>query len=149
MEFFHEIELSQSAVEAIARGLYAVARADGEVHLREASLVASFWAETGGGADALSELERRETIAAGELAASLHSADERQLFVKTALLLAWADGKVTDAERKTIDGFAGALGVDAATLGGLEEGVKEFLLGQIAPRASAESVAQVARELKV
>src|SRR5262249_23054212 len=126
MEFFREIELSKTTSEAIARALYVIAKADG-IHEREAGLIASFWIDTGHGAAALSDLERMSAITPAELAAALISDEERQLFLKTAILLAWADGKVTDAERKALDGFAAALGVDRAKLQALEASVKEFL----------------------
>src|SRR5258705_12018113 len=110
MDFFPEVELSHAAAEAIARGLYAVAKVDG-LHDREAGLLASFWIDAGGGGS-LSDLERGATILPADLAAALHTDDERLLFVKTALLLTWADGKVTDAERQSVSTFAGALGLD-------------------------------------
>ena len=109
MDFFDEIAIDEPQAEAIARGLYAVAAADG-VHEREAALIASFYGEAGGTPRALSELERREAISAAELAAALHTDKERRLFVKTALLLAWADGSVSGKERERIGAFATALG---------------------------------------
>ena len=50
-----EMDLRQDQAEAIARGLYAVARADGTVHPREAALISDFFgAATGGDTSALS-----------------------------------------------------------------------------------------------
>src|SRR5215475_12586896 len=128
-DFFPEVELSRGAAEAIARGLYAVARCDG-LHEREAGLIASFWIDAGGGGP-LSDLERAEALRPADLAAALHSDAERQLFIKTAILLTWADGKVSDAERKVVHEFARALGIDDAMLEKLDAGVKDFLLGQL------------------
>jgi tellurite resistance protein len=147
MEFFSETHLDHRAAEAIARGLFAVAHVDG-IHPREAALIASFWIDTGGGTDALAELERGATITAQELATALHGV-ERTLFLKTAILLAWADGKVTDAERRIDDGFARALGCDAAALGALEASVKEFLLSHVSHLSNTEAAAKVARKLGV
>src|ERR1051325_12087477 len=98
MEVFEEVAIDGPQAEAIARGLYAVAAADG-VHEREAALIASFYGEAGGTPRALAELERREAISGAELAAVLQTADERRLFLKTALLLAWADGSVSPKEQ--------------------------------------------------
>jgi tellurite resistance protein len=147
MEFFREVPLSQSSAAAMARGLYAVARCDG-MHEREAGLIASFWIDAGG-RGSLSELERDATIQPAELAAALHNTDERMLFVKTAVLLTWADGKVTDAERKAVTDFARALGVDAATQDQLETAVKEYLLGHLAHLSNTDATTQVAKKLKV
>ena len=93
IDFFPEIEVTQAAAEAIARGLYAVAKVDG-LHEREEALVASFWGEVGGNAGALGELERGSSITGDELGAALPTPELRRLFVKTSILLAWADGKV-------------------------------------------------------
>jgi tellurite resistance protein len=147
-DFFPEIEVSHAAAEAIARGLYAVAKVDG-VHEREAALVASFWADVGGGAGALAELERGATITAPELSAALSNNDLRSLFLKTSYLLAWADGKVTDAERKIIAEFSKALGVAAPDLGKLEVAVKEYLLSHLSPVKNTDAVVAVAKKLGV
>jgi len=147
MEFYPEIELQHSAAEAIARGLYAVAKCDG-MHEREAGLIASFWIEAGGGGS-LSDLERGSAISPAELATALHSEAERLLFLKTAILLTWADGRVSDAERQSVNGFAKALGVDAATVEKLENGVKDFLLQQLAHVQNTDATRAVAKKLKV
>jgi tellurite resistance protein len=145
-EFFAEVDLERGAAEAIARGLYAIARVDG-LHEREAGLIASFWIEAGGGSGALSDLERSQAITPAELATALHSAAERQLFIKTALLLTWADGEVSDAERKAVHDFAKALSVDDATLEQLDAGVKDFLLGHLVHLQNTDATRAVARKL--
>lgn len=146
-EFFPEVHLSHSAAEAIARGLFAVARADG-LHEREAGLIAGFWIDAGGGGP-LSDLERAQPITPAELAASLHSDDERVMFIKTAILLTWADGQVTTAERKAVHEFAKALGVDDATLEKLDAGVKDYLLAHLTHVRNSDAVSEVAKKLKV
>src|SRR5258707_1113605 len=121
-DFFPEVNLERSAAEAIARGLYAIARVDG-LHEREAGLIASFWIEAGGGSGSLSDLERSGDIGPGELATALRSDQERQLFVKTAILLTWADGSVSPAEQQAVADFAKALAVDDGTVAKLEASV--------------------------
>ncbi|HEX8951999.1 MAG TPA: hypothetical protein VF945_09150 [Polyangia bacterium] len=147
MEFFPEVNLSHGAAEAIARGLFAIAAVDG-VHEREAGLIASFWIDAGGGGP-LSDLERAEAIKPADLASALHSDAERQLFIKTAILLTWADGSVSAAEKKAVSDFARALGIDDATLEKLDAGVKDFLLGQLVHVQNTDAVSSVAKKLKV
>jgi tellurite resistance protein len=147
MDFFPQVELTHAAAEAIARGLYAVAKVDG-LHEREAGLIASFWIDAGGGGS-ISDLERGAAISPSDLAKALHTPDERLMFVKTAILLTWADGKVTDQERKSVSEFASALGVDSATVENLETSVKEFLLGQLSHVQNTEATRQVAKKMKV
>jgi tellurite resistance protein len=147
MDFFPEVELSHSAAEAIARGLYAVAKVDG-LHDREAGLIASFWIDAGGGGS-LSDLERGATILPADLAKALPHDEERLLFVKTAILLTWADGKVTDAERKIVNEFAHALAVEPAAVDKLESSVKEYLLEHLTHVQNVDATREVARKLKV
>jgi tellurite resistance protein len=146
-EFFPEVHLSHGAAEAIARGLYAVARCDG-IHEREAGLIAGFWIDAGGGMP-LSDLERAEPIKPAELATALHSDEERQMFIKTAILLTWADGKVSAAEKKAVGEFARALAIDGGTLDKLEAGVKDFLLSHLTHVQNSEAVSDVAKKMKV
>ena len=148
MSFFPETSLEASQAEAIARGLYAVARVDG-VHAREAALVSSFYEETGRGANAYAELERSAPITPAELAAALHQREHRVMFVKTAILLAYADGVVTAEERQSIAGFARALGVDDATVNALESEVKEYLLGHLTHVSNVDATRAVAKKLQV
>jgi tellurite resistance protein len=145
-DFFPEVDLSRGAAEAIARGLYAIARVDG-LHEREAGLIASFWIEAGGGAGALSDLERGADIKPAELAAALTSATERQLFVKTAILLTWADGSVSAAEEKAVREFAGALGLDEAALEKLDASVKDYLLAHLVHVQNTDATRAVAKKL--
>ena len=147
MEFFPELHLSHGAAEAIARGLFAIAAVDG-VHEREAGLIASFWIDAGGGGP-LSDLERAEAIKPADVALALHSDAERQLFIKTAILLTWADGSVSPAEKKAVSEFAKALGIDQTTLETLDAGVKDFLLGQLVHVQNSDAVSNVAKKMKV
>jgi tellurite resistance protein len=147
MDFFQEVPLDGKAAEAIARALFAVARVDG-VHEREAGLIAAFWMDAGAGHGLLSDLEREETpITPAELAAALPTSAMRLLFMKTAILLTYADGKVTDDERKILGEFASALGVDQPTMETLEAQTKEYLLKHLAHLHNSDAVVEVAKKL--
>ena len=148
MDFFHEVQLDEPQAEAMARGLYAVARCDG-VHAREAALVASFYNETGAQAHSLAELERRQNITGEELAAALPESVQRRLFVKTAILLAWADGRVTPAEQRVIGEYAAALGLTQDEVDRLDESVKEYLLAHVAHVKNVEATRQVVQKLQL
>lgn len=145
MNIFPEVELKEFQAEAIARGLYAIAKADG-VHEREAALIAGFWTENGGNRFGLAELERREQIGSDELAEALPTAQQRELFVKTALLLAFVDGEVSKKESELVRGFADKLGLKDA-LPKYEEQVKEYLLAQLSHVHNAEGLAKIAKKL--
>lgn len=148
MSFFPPTPLDTAEAEAIARGLYAVSRCDG-VHEREAALIASFWADAGGGAVALAELERKPNITGEQLANLLYGADKRQLFLKTAILLAWADGNASDREMALIGDFAKALGFGEDQVKTFASEVKEYLLSHLTHLQNSASAAAVAKKLGV
>jgi tellurite resistance protein len=147
-EFFAEIEIREDHAEAIARGLFAVARADGEVHPREAAMISEFFTTTNDHASQLASLERQPPLAAEHLAAALPSAPLRQLFVKTAILLAHVDNDYSPNESRLIAEYATACGIDATQLAQLQASVKDYLLSHLSHLQNVAGVAQVASELK-
>jgi tellurite resistance protein len=148
MSFFPPTALDTSEAEAIARGLYAVSRRDG-VHEREAALIASFWADCGGGAVALAELARQPDIGAEQLAGLLRGADKQKLFLKTAVLLAWADGNASDREMALINDFAKGFGLGETEVQELAAEVKEYLLSHLTHLQNTASTVSVAKKLGV
>jgi tellurite resistance protein len=148
-EFFPEIEINDAEADAIARGLYAVARADGQVHIREAQLISDFFSSTTDRVSDLGALERDRDIEPAALAAALPGVELRKLFLKTALLLAFVDGEKAPKEEKLLHAYAAALGVKDEELHGLEGQVKDFLLSHLSHLQNTEAAAQVARELKI
>jgi len=138
MDFFPNIDVSALEAEAIARGLYAVAQVDG-VHERELALIADFHQSAA--------LGRPAPLEPHELGAHLGGAQHRELFVKAALLLAWADGSVSAAERAKIAEFGKALSVSAETQARLEAQVKDFLLRPLSQLANVDAATAVAKKL--
>jgi tellurite resistance protein len=147
MDAVSEIEIDEHQAEAIARGLYAVAVVDG-AHERELALIAEFYAGTGG-PKSFATLERLGPLEPKALAAQLEHPAHRRVFLQGALLVAYADGTVSDAERASVNQFASALAVDAATLAQIESEVKDQLLRPLAGLANSEAVSQVAKKLKL
>jgi tellurite resistance protein len=144
MEFFPEIDISQAQAEAMARGMYAVARSDGAVHPRESALLADFFADAiDGRAPDMAQLERDPDITPAQLALTLIGIDHRKLFVKSCVLLAYADGSFGGQEAEKVAEYAGALGIDNQTLRALEEQVKDYLIGHLSGLANSEAVAEV------
>jgi tellurite resistance protein len=143
-----ETEIRADQAEAIARGLIAVAKADGELHEREAALISDFYAATTDRAADLTSIEKASPATGEYLAATLPTADLRRVFLKTAMLLAYVDGKYSNHESKLIGDYAQALEL-GPELETLEQEVKEFMLSQLTGIRNSEAVAEVARELKV
>jgi len=145
-EFFPEIEIREDQAEAIARGLYAVARADGNVHEREAAMIGEFFNSTTAHPADLGALARAAKVEPDNLAAMLPTPELRQLFIKTALLLAYVDGEYAAGEQSVIAGYAKAMNItDLATL---EAQVKDYLIGHLAHLHNVQGVADVAKTLK-
>ena len=111
--------------------------------------MASFLNDVSSASHGLSDLERRPAPETAELVASLPGQDERALFLKTAWLLAWADGAVSPGERKLIETYGAALGVTGTALSHLEDNVKEYLLGQLSHVQNTDATREVAQKLKV
>jgi len=148
--FFPEIEISAEQAEVMARGLFAVARAEGGIHEREKTLLMSFYAEVAGETHSrsLSALENAPDVSPSEVAAALTSQSHALLFVKTCILMAYADNSYGDKERDVVEGFAKALGLSKEHLNDLEVDVRSFLLSSLVKLANSEAVANVAKELR-
>jgi tellurite resistance protein len=147
-EFFPEIMIRESEAEAIARGLYAVAQADGNVHPRELALISEYYAAGSQGPADFAALARSGPITPEALAAQLDRREVRELFIKTALLMAYTDGTFGKGESEWINRYAKALGIDAAAVEAMDTQVREYLLSQLTHLANVGAVVEVAKELK-
>ncbi len=149
-DLYPEIDISQSEAEAIARGLFAVARADGQLHERETGVIAQFYADvTGGGSPArLGDLERSARPEAKALAAELARTEVRLIFIRTAVLLAYVDNKYAPGESKLISEYATAMGIGREDLAEMETMAKEFLMAQLAHIKNIDAVVEVAKKLE-
>jgi tellurite resistance protein len=147
MEFFREIEISDHEAELMARGLYAVARAEGGVHEREEMLIGEFLAENGG-ATSLAALARQATPTPEEVKAGL-SPEVGKVFLKTCLLLAYVDGNYHVNEARVINRYAAALGVGEQELADMEHGVREYLLSHLVHLQNVDATRAVAKKLGV
>jgi len=147
MEFYPEIGISSGQAEAMGRGLFAVARAQGGVHERELMLIQSFYSEAAGGP--LSTLEKSPDIEPEVLATALGDKSLAMIFLKTALLVAYADSTYAKEEQELIVRYACALGVSQEELAHLEQSVKEYLIGHLSGLSNVDATVAVARELGV
>ena len=147
MDFFPELDVNALQAEAIARGLYGVAQVDG-VHERELALISDFysWAAAEN-AHSNALIQRVGALEPKEVAGMLAGAQHRELFIKTAFLLAFSDGQVSPAERAKITEYAAALDVAGEVQTKLEAQVKDFLLRSLAGLSNVEAVSAVAKKL--
>jgi uncharacterized membrane protein YebE (DUF533 family) len=148
-DLFPEVDISEGEAEAIARGLFAVARADGELHERERALISEFFASIDDRPSGLAALEREAPIAAETLALALPRGEQRQLFLMTALLLALCDGDYGKGEAALIKKYAAAMEISDTDLDLMTTQVKEHMLSQLSHLQNVDAAVAVARELKV
>ena len=149
-DLYPEIDISQSEAEAIARGLFAVARADGQLHERETGVIAQFYADVAGAASpaVLGDLERSARPEPAQLAAELQRPELRMIFLRTAVLLAYVDSKYSPGESKLIADYAAAMGVSRKDLAEIETMAREFLMAQLAHIKNIDAVVEVAKKLE-
>jgi tellurite resistance protein len=147
-DFYPEIDIREDQAEAIARGLYVVARADGKVHEREAAMITEFFNSATDHPSHMAALERAQPITPASLAAILNTKDLRRVFLKSAILLAYADGNYAAPEQKAVTEFAKAFEVDGKELAALEHSVKDYMLSHLAHLQNVGAVVEVSKSLK-
>lgn len=98
MDWFEaDVDIDGHTAALIARDMRAVAEADGSVHPREVGLIEGFAAAVPSDADA--------TVAV------LDSQEVLGVYLRSLILVALADGNISDDEHAAIVGLAGAQGV--------------------------------------
>ena len=132
-DFTPEMDISLAAARIIAQGMMRLAAADG-VHPKEKAMIEAFladcYAEAGGQESYEEILDRDFDIA--EARQVLDSDELRELFLKSNLLLACADGIYSEPEQNMMDHYAIDFGITAGRLRELETQVKEYMLSQFA-----------------
>jgi uncharacterized membrane protein YebE (DUF533 family) len=150
MDLNPEIHMTATDAELIARGLMAVARADGKLLEREAMMIRMFYSDAAeSGVASIAKLERETPIDPAMLAQGMGKGEVATVFLKSCFLVAYADNDCADSERKLIEKFSDALGYSRDQLLRLENGVKEYLLQQLTHVKNTEAVAKVAHDLKL
>ncbi len=150
MDLNPEIHMTPIDAELIARGLMAVARADGKLLEREAMMIRMFYADASeDGISSIAKLERETPIEPAMLAQGMGKGDVATVFLKSAFLVAYADNDCAKAERALIEKFSDALGYSRDQLLHIENNVKEYLLQQLTHVKNVEAVAKVAHDLKL
>lgn len=147
MEFFAEVELDEVQAQLLARAMLAVAQCEGGVHERELALIKGFYG------DPLVDPSARLTESAPPIEpgviARAFKGEAARLFVKSCLLMGYADGKYGSGEKALVGAYAAALGMNGGELEELEQSVREFLLSQVAHLKNTGVVVEIAKKLGV
>jgi uncharacterized tellurite resistance protein B-like protein len=148
MDFFNEQELTFEQVKALTAGMFAVAKVDG-VHDREMSMIRSFYEGCSRTGDPRLEDVLQGDFDVEKAKALFDRPEQARLFVKTLILLAYADGSYAAKEEEVIRKVAGRLGLAAGEVQALHESTKEYLLSSLAHVQNVSALESVAKELKL
>lgn len=144
LSFMENVELKLNHIQVMVRGMYAVAQCEG-VHPTELILLKEFYEGCRAQVQGLASFEEvvEGPIEADTMRDILDSPALREMFLKSCLLLAFADGVFSECERNKLRGFAEALFVDDERRAQLEDEVRDHLLKQIAHLQNVEALRDV------
>jgi uncharacterized tellurite resistance protein B-like protein len=147
-DFFSEQNLNFEQVKALTRAMLTVARVDG-VHDHEMRMIREFYEGCSRTGD-----PRLEEIATGkfeiETAGALFNTPElAKMFLKTLMLLAFADGHYAKAEDDLIRDWASRMSISGEDVDHLLTATKEFLLAGLAHVENVQALKDVAKKLDV
>ena len=145
-EFFADLELTFDQVKVLTHAMMAVARVDG-VHDNEMRLVRHFYESCARAGD-----PRLEEVAGGPFDPAVAKAhfdtpELAKMFVKSLILMAFADGEYAKLEDDLIRQYADVLGVSGDQVSGLHEATKEYLLGSLSHVQNLDALKEVAKKL--
>jgi uncharacterized membrane protein YebE (DUF533 family) len=128
-----DVDLDAASAAAIAKGMRAVAQADGSIHQRELSLIATFEAEIPSN---------------GEPADSFASDAAKQAYLRSIIMVALADGVITDKEEQVIGELCDAYGIGRAQIHAETLEVKRWFLQAFSGvHIFRDAVVRVAKDL--
>ncbi len=127
-------ELDAAAAHTVAAGMRAVARVDG-AHPREEALIDAFEAELPAG-DSTVDFS------------TLSSPEAKEAFLKSCVLVAFADGALSDGELELLRSYASSLGLSDNDLTRATRDVASALLSQFAGvQVYRDQVVEIGKQL--
>ena len=147
LDFINPQELTFEQVKVLTHAMFTVAKADG-VHDKEMGWIRGFYESCARAGDPPLEEVAGGTFDIERAKSLFDSTDRAQLFVKTLILLAFADGRYAEVEDALIREYAAALGLTAPMVDGLHESTKEYLLQSLAHVQNLEALKQVRKRLE-
>lgn len=141
------LQLSAPQVLALTAAMLAVSHVDG-VHPSETQLIQQFYeGSREGGMPAFADVQQSHAGAQEQLKQIPFDAEFADALVASCLMVAYADGDLSDKERAAALGLAQAYGVSTEQFDQELQVVRDALLGSLASLPDAASVAALAKEL--
>ncbi|MEM6369179.1 MAG: TerB family tellurite resistance protein [Myxococcota bacterium] len=145
--FFEPTDLDFEDVRVLTHAMMALARVDG-VHDNEMALVRAFYESCARAGD-----PSLEEVAGGdfdpEQAKARFGEDEKKrvLFVKSLVLMAYADGRIDDKERMMVEGLAASVGVEGEELEKLQDATVDYMMGGLSHIKNVDALRAVRQSL--
>jgi tellurite resistance protein len=146
--FQQNVKLGLNHVQVLVRGMYAIANSDG-LHATELVLLREFYESCRADVEGLASFEEVIAVALDEESARdvLDTPELRDLFVRSCLLLAFADGTFSPAERTQLAHLAALLDVKPERRLELEEEARSFLFRRVAHVHNLDVLQKVVKDL--
>jgi tellurite resistance protein len=141
--------MTAKQVVAATNALLQVARVDEACTQAEVDLIRTFYESFSAdeAMPAFDTLLGQNAGMATDANVLLSNPEHREFVVGACVMVAYADGQLSDAETKSIHGVGRALGVSTERIGEIIDVVRDHLLSQFARLPDSGSVAKVAQEL--
>ncbi len=142
------MNLELDHLQAIVSAMHDLATTDG-VHDTEKVMLQGFYEGCQRDSGALASFAdlTRQPFDISAVAGLFDSADRRGALIHSCVLLGYADGQYSPAERAKVAHFAQALGLSAEELKQLEEAVSDQLIQQISRTTNTDSLREVAASM--
>jgi uncharacterized membrane protein YebE (DUF533 family) len=146
--FIDNVTLGLNHVQVLVRGMYSVARSDG-VHATELVLLREFYESCRRDVQGLATFEEVVSVPLDEDTARdiLNTQELRDVFYKSCLLLAFADGQLSAPERAELERLAHIMGLSEERRATLTEAARGYLLQQVAHIHNVDALRSVLKEL--
>lgn len=146
-DFFSEIDIDFEQVKVLCHAMMAVARVDG-VHDNEMRLIRDFYASCARAGDPELEAVTQGDLPTDAAARAFGQDDEhKNLFVKSLILLAYADGAYGEQEDGLIRQMAAQVGLDDAAVDRLKEATREYLMASLSHVQNLDALREVQKDL--
>ena len=144
----HETPLSLSQIQVLVSAMSRVAHSDG-AHERELVLLREFYEACRQDVQGLTEFAELARVPFDPALAKevLVGTELQLLLLRSCYFLAYADGKLSDPEKKVIAALVSELGIDAKVATEARELTKDALLQQISRNGNIDALKTVAAEL--
>ena len=146
LDFLNPQDLSFEEVKVLTHAMFAVAKADG-VHDHEMALIREFYESCARAGDPPLEEVAGGPFDIAKAKGLFEPPEKAQLFIKSLILLAFADGRYAEVEDRMIRDYATALGLPSPVVDGLHESTKEYLLQSLAHVQNLEALKEVRKRL--